>query len=62
MNQGQFEAITSQLDRIIELLEAQHQLAQASMAAMQEAVDGLADVVAPAPTTPTKPIKRSKDQ
>lgn len=58
MNQGQFEAITSRLDRMIELMEAQHKLAQASMAAVQEAGDGLSDSVTP--TTPKPAAKKGK--
>lgn len=58
MNQGQFDAIVRRLDRIIILMEAQQKLAQASMVAVQEAVEGLTDGATPA--TPKPPTKRSK--
>lgn len=61
MNQGQFELIVRRLDRIIILMEAQQKLAQASMAAVQEAVEGLTTDGA-TPATPKAPAKKGKEK
>lgn len=59
MNQGQFEAITSRLDRLIELLEAQtgNEIDRLWI----NKVDQSSAPAEPAPTASTKPpAKRSK--
>lgn len=61
MNEGQFRAIVGRLDRIIELMEAQHELAQASMVAVQQAVEGLSDgAELPKPVPVGPKTKRSR--
>lgn len=61
MNEGQFQAIVSRLDRLIELAEAQQQMAQASMAAIRDTVEGLSNgAELPQPLSKRAASKRSR--
>ena len=63
MNQGQFEAITSRLDRLIELFSAQRAMAiaEAEMSDAHEKAT-LAPHAESEPKPAAKPAKRSKTQ